>query len=171
MAPCFVYGTLQRGFHNHRVLLGGAAASRFLGRGRTVAPLPLFTDRYFVPYLVDLPRAAARRAGAHRVDGELWDVSRETLALLDDLEGVSASRYLRRRVDVELARGGSDNGDDGATAIAAWTYLLPFPRPGLEDLSGRDFLCSYTLADHRAHYVPPGPRRDPSRLQPWGGFE
>ena len=183
-ARCFVYGTLQRGFYNHHVLLGGArggggrgaAASRFIGRARTADPLPLFVDSYFIPYLVNLPTADAPATTAltppitedyHRVEGELWDVSLETLALLDKLEGVSASRYLRHLIEVEL----ECNSNPTSTTTAAWTFLLPFPRPGLEDLSGRQFLSSYTLADHRARYVPPGPQRDSSRLQPWGGFE
>jgi gamma-glutamylcyclotransferase (GGCT)/AIG2-like uncharacterized protein YtfP len=69
----FVYGSLRRGQANHALLQGAACAG-------TALTLPRYT-------LVDLgPYPALLEGGTTAVEGELYDVTQETLALLDQLE-------------------------------------------------------------------------------------
>jgi gamma-glutamylaminecyclotransferase len=71
----FLYGTLQSGEPNHHVLVD----ARFVKLART---LPMFE-------LVDLGEYPALLEGGHVcVEGEVWEISRETISLLDQFEGV-----------------------------------------------------------------------------------
>ncbi|KAI6696088.1 hypothetical protein NL676_016207 [Syzygium grande] len=99
----FTYGTLKKGFHNHRVLeeLMATGEASFLGRYRTSIRYPLVCGPYRVPFLLDLP-------GSGRcVSGELYSISSaRALSLLDELEGTSRGHYQRRPIEVvELAEG------------------------------------------------------------------
>ena len=94
----FVYGTLKRGFPNHRLL----ARARPLGEARTRERFPLaVAGPWFVPVLL-------RRPGeGHRVRGELYAVDAETLAALDALEGVDEpDGYERDRIELSSEPGG-----------------------------------------------------------------
>lgn len=100
----FVYGTLQRGESNHRLL----ARSRFVGTART-PPAYTLLDLGGFPAVVE--------GGATAVEGEIWEVDDATLRLVDRLE--DHPRFYRR-VTVVL--------DDGVTCQ---TYLLPRDMAGL----------------------------------------
>lgn len=97
----FVYGTLRRGEHNHRLL----ESARFVGEGHTP---PSFTlrDLGAYPALVD--------GGSTRVVGEIYEVEGVTLSALDRLED---HPRLYRREQIAL--------DDGERVEA---YLLPADR-------------------------------------------
>lgn len=84
----FVYGTLRKGGANH-ALLGGA---RFVGAATTVDRYALFVDG--IPFLASAP-------AVHRVRGEVYAVSAETLAVIDVLEDHPAW-YERRAVRTVL---------------------------------------------------------------------
>jgi len=87
MSLVFVYGTLKRGGSNHAHLAGQS----FLGEARTPPGFRLYAlDGY--PGMVRLP---ADRDG---VTGELWSVSDECLARLDELEGLAEGLYRREPV-------------------------------------------------------------------------
>ena len=105
-AHYFTYGTLQRGFPNHE-----AYADSFgdlLGKFRTVERYPLVVPKraacanpgcrfvHRMPVLLDLPGE-----GEH-VEGELYALTDETLAQLDQLERGYSRRPIRVTGDEEL---------------------------------------------------------------------
>lgn len=105
MTRLFVYGTLMFGEPNH-YLLGG---SPLLCGAHTVRGYVLLNLGAFPAMLHD-------RAWQGSVVGEVYRVSRETLAVLDRLEG-HPTWYQRERVAL-------------ADRSAAQAYLLPAPPPG-----------------------------------------
>lgn len=96
----FVYGSLMRGFHNHRLLRG----SRFVSWGYT-APEFTMVDLGSYPGVV--------RGGTTALRGEVYEVSTDTLAKLDVLEG-HPKHYKRETELIET---------DGGHAIA-YIYIL-----------------------------------------------
>lgn len=111
VAVVFTYGTLKKGFHNHRVLeeLMATGEAAFLGRCRTSIRYPLVCGPYRVPFLLDLP------GSGRLVSGELYSVTSErALSLLDELEGTSRGHYQRRPIEVvELVDGEEEEEEDG----------------------------------------------------------
>lgn len=97
----FVYGTLKKGFGNHRVL----GNSVFIGEAITVDDSFTMFDGGF-PYVSD--RFTDGNQG--RIVGELYETDRQTiLDALDRLEGVP-HLYVKREIDVTTM--------DGSTYIA-----------------------------------------------------
>jgi gamma-glutamylaminecyclotransferase len=82
----FVYGTLKRGFRNHRLLEGCA----LLGGGATVPTYKMIETSF--------PVIMPDRTGKP-VAGEIYTVDDETLARLDQLEKEGRS-YDRQLIDV-----------------------------------------------------------------------
>jgi gamma-glutamylaminecyclotransferase len=87
MTPVFVYGTLKNGAGNHRFLAG----QRLLGAGRTRPEFRLYE-------LGGYPGMVAAPAGGRSIEGEIWEVDRECLVRLDELEGVGLGLYARTPV-------------------------------------------------------------------------
>jgi gamma-glutamylaminecyclotransferase len=81
----FVYGTLKRGYHNHRLLAG----AKYLGEANLNGP-HILLDAGF-PVCVKLP------TGAGLVTGELYEVTAEQLKRLDQLEGEGRMYHRRKR--------------------------------------------------------------------------
>ncbi|CAN1255680.1 Putative gamma-glutamylcyclotransferase At3g02910 [Linum perenne] len=99
-AVIFTYGTLKKGFSNHKLLqdLMQTGDAFFLRRDcRTVDAYPLVCGPYRVPFLLNLPGAA----GSNRVSGELYAVSARGLERLDELEGTVTGHYERLPIEVE----------------------------------------------------------------------
>lgn len=96
----FTYGTLMRGYSNHHNILGSASvASELIGTGATAARYALFQfGGADVPFVHPDPTRAPGRAGAH-IRGEVWAVSRQVLAKLDDVEG-HPEWHKREKVDI-----------------------------------------------------------------------
>ncbi len=88
----FVYGSLMRGLHNNRVLHRGLA--RFIATDRTRRSFSLY-DLGSFPAMVT--------GGKVSVVGEVWEVSSETLADLDRLEGHPAF-YTRTKITLASGR-------------------------------------------------------------------
>jgi gamma-glutamylaminecyclotransferase len=86
----FVYGTLKRGFSNHRQLAG----QKFIGEARTVGGFSLF-DLDGFPALVAWPED---RAG---VTGEVWSVDPAALRRLDAFEGLHEGMYRRELIQLQ----------------------------------------------------------------------
>ena len=103
--PLFVYGTLRRGFSNHR-LLGEA---RWLGTAKTKGHFAMYASG--VPYVVLTEHVCP-------IVGEVYDVAPRLLAGLDAHEG-HPRWYRRVLVDVVL---------DGGTGLQAWLYSFPVAR-------------------------------------------
>jgi gamma-glutamylcyclotransferase (GGCT)/AIG2-like uncharacterized protein YtfP len=84
MTKVFVYGTLKRGGRNHRYLAG----QQFIGEGRTGPGFTLYS-------LGDYPGMVRSSRIDHDVTGEVWTVSADCLASLDELEGINEGLYER----------------------------------------------------------------------------
>ena len=78
----FVYGTLKRGFYNHHYL----EQERFVGEAITLHRYALYKNR--IPYLQPSPPIS-------HVHGEVYEVSPETLRVIDVLE---AHPYFYKRM-------------------------------------------------------------------------
>ena len=78
----FVYGSLKRGFHNHRFLHG----QRFIGEARTK---PVYRLLSFDAYPGMIPASD----GGHSIHGEVWEVDAPCKLMLDHLEGVDHGHY------------------------------------------------------------------------------
>ncbi|KAK4433037.1 putative gamma-glutamylcyclotransferase [Sesamum alatum] len=101
----FVYGTLKRGFYNHRLIddLMRTRDAVYLGPHTTLQPFPLVCGPHGIPYLINLP------GSGHRVRGELYSVSSALgRPRLDDLEGVDRGHYERLPVSVVPADDGRE---------------------------------------------------------------
>jgi len=94
----FVYGTLRRGQCRASVL----AEQRFVGEYKTAPNYRMFNVGAF-PALVEDDNGVS-------VEGEIFEVDDETLALLDRVEGVSAGMYARRPVRLMDWYGGEVEG-------------------------------------------------------------
>jgi gamma-glutamylaminecyclotransferase len=99
-ALLFVYGSLKRGQHNHRLL-----------RGQTFVAEAATLPRYRLLDLGPYPGLVQAAAGGRPIRGEVWRVDAATLARLDRFEGVP---HLYDRRPVELA--------DGPQAVEAYFY-------------------------------------------------
>lgn len=87
MPRLFVYGTLKRG----DVRAGALAGQNFLGEAWTEPQYRLF-DCGEYPALVEVA------IDGIRVQGELYDVSPDRLAMLDEVEGVAEGLYARQPI-------------------------------------------------------------------------
>lgn len=165
----FFYGTLKRGFYNYEAVVAPCGdGAVFQQLARTAQRYPLFVDHYKVPYLVDRP------GDGHPISGELFSVDDAALAALDELEGVAAGRYTRRKIEVELLP--PAGADDGAAADSAggggggssdaWLYCIKT----VPELEKRGALLPVYSAEVHADYVPKA-GRDETLKQPWGGYE
>jgi gamma-glutamylaminecyclotransferase len=114
----FVYGSLRKGFYNHRLLTD----STFLGMAKT-------PPGYTMIGLGGFPGVI--KAGEGRVLGEIYEVSEKTLKNLDRLES-HPNFYCRTPVEVETPEG---------EAIEVETYLLPisYLRDGAEVIESGDW--------------------------------
>lgn len=94
MTRIFVYGTLKRGFSNHRELSGQV----FIGPARTIPGFQL-VDIGGYPGLVSCP------TDQQGVAGELWAVDAAGLVRLDQFEGVDTGLYVRKPVPLQAGAG------------------------------------------------------------------
>lgn len=109
MALVFVYGTLQKGFHNHRLL----ERSIDCGPAKTADRYVLRSRPHGIPF-------AGRDKAVSQIEGELYEVNDATLRRLDQLEGCridnpELSWYHRELIDVHW-RG---------ECLKAWIYFNP----------------------------------------------
>ena len=147
----FVYGTLKRGFYNHRLLASSSAS--FVAEASTRRPMRLVLGEYGVPYLMK-DDDASKDMPTTRVPGELWVVDDEGLDALDVLEGVSVGMYERVTLEVEVAGERKREGNAGEDATA-FGYVA-----GAESIArgignaGCEAIDAYDLATHERAYVP-----------------
>lgn len=88
----FVYGTLKRGHHNHRLL----EKATFLGEATTVDDSFLMMHNRSFPYVIG--------NGKFFVKGELYEVDESSVVYLDRLEG-HPDFYIRTVTSVRLFDG------------------------------------------------------------------
>ncbi len=99
----FVYGTLKKGFGNHRLL----ASAELLGAAQTVERFAMYSTG--VPIVV-------KEESVSPIFGELYRVDEETLVCLDSLEG-HPDWYRREEVEVIV------DTDLGRSIEKAWIYF------------------------------------------------
>eukprot|EP01051_Picozoa_sp_SAG22_P007046 SAG22_NODE_483_length_9925_cov_3.568186_1_plen_664_part_00 len=155
----FVYGTLRRGFHWNSKYMSSAECC---APATTVGRCPLVVGGCGVPYMlgVGVPGndndGGGAASAAHRVRGELWLVDDETLAALDDYEGVGLKGYYDRvPVEVEVSAAAAGRWWLGRCArpshTTAWVYVLREPELELVQLPR---IAEYTLELHDDVYKP-----------------
>lgn len=100
----FIYGTLKRGFPNHHLLqeMFATGDASFLGDNLTTEKLPLVCGPYNLPFLLNFP------GSGERVVGELYAVSTQALARMDEFEGTTQGRYERLPVKLQSVNGEED---------------------------------------------------------------
>ena len=156
----FVYGTLKRGFYNHRLLESSSAS--FVAEASTRRPMRLVLGEYGVPYLMK-DEDASKDAPMSRVPGELWVVDDEGLDALDVLEGVSVGMYERVTLEVRVAGERKTNGTDETSGATAFGYVA-----GAESIArgigsaGCETIQAYDLETHERAYVPKQDRPETS---------
>uniref|UniRef100_A0A2P2PKL1 Gamma-glutamylcyclotransferase family protein n=1 Tax=Rhizophora mucronata TaxID=61149 RepID=A0A2P2PKL1_RHIMU len=117
----FTYGTLKQGFSNHSLMqdLIRSGDAVFRGSCRTADKYPLVCGPYRVPFLLNLPGAS----GSHHVSGELYAVSAEGLALLDDLEGTCRGHYERHPINVKRPAPATEEEEEEGVKCPAEAYF------------------------------------------------
>lgn len=90
MPKVFVYGTLKKGYHNHRVL---GSNPKFCGKA-TTPPDYLLYDNGSYPCMIQATAGEGRA-----VEGEVYEVPDSQMVALDRLEGVP---WLYERATIEL---------------------------------------------------------------------
>lgn len=91
MNNLFVYGTLKRNFHNHRLIEEMSGSCEFIRNGRTTWP------SYFMRENGGFPAVFFKESGGCFISGELYSISDELLGRCDRLEG-HPLWYQRRKV-------------------------------------------------------------------------
>ena len=91
-----VYGTLKQGYGNHRII----EDAMFVGHAITRLEYPMIDNGYF-PYLY-------QEEGGERVVVEVYEVTKDMLKKMDELEGVEYGHYYRTQVDVVFDDGFED---------------------------------------------------------------
>ncbi len=104
----FVYGTLKRGFNNHRYLKD----AYFLGEAKTSKSYAMYSSG--IPYVIRDQKISV-------IHGEVYEIDCTTLKNLDALEG-HPNWYKREQVAVCLHE---QNGHK--TKVIAWLYFYPVP--------------------------------------------
>ncbi len=104
----FVYGTLKKGFGNHRLLSGAV----FLGQA--------VTEEFYALYVSGIP-FVIRDKQVSSIHGEIYLVGQAMLKDLDNLEG-HPGWYKREQISVCLQDGKCTN-----KYIHAWIYFFPKP--------------------------------------------
>ena len=100
----FVYGTLKRGYENHRYL----KEANFLEKASTKEHYPMIAPKKSYPYLIDMPSIGKI------VRGELYLVDIATLKQIDRLE---EAPWLYRRKLIEVV-------DEQGGVHRAYTYFF-----------------------------------------------
>lgn len=105
MNRIFVYGSLMKGFGNHRLL----EKSRFICDAKTRPEFKMFSISGAYP--------GVSAEGSTAIHGELYEVDEETLARLDQLEG-HPHFYRRTTIALDCVKGTIEG-------VRADAYLLP----------------------------------------------
>jgi|GEM_PF-1061598 len=91
----FVYGSLKKGFDNHKLL---EKATKRVGKATTIRKFGMFEDSFGnYPYLVPKPIS--------KIEGELYQINRkEILDKIDEFEG-APDYYQREKIRVKTHKG------------------------------------------------------------------
>ncbi|XP_067931018.1 putative gamma-glutamylcyclotransferase CG2811 [Watersipora subatra] len=155
METVFVYGTLQKGGSNHPLLeideTSENPSVKYLGKGKTQEKRPLvIASTLNVPFMLN------KLGAGMQIYGELYEVTKEKLLALDELERHPIV-YVRELIPVHKL-----NEDDtlSDTCVQAWCYILPDYKDYLLALPYLDRYNDEIASQAGKSYVP---RTDPSR--------
>lgn len=125
----FIYGTLKRGFALHDK---GLKTSQYLGNVVTAVPYPLYiAGSFFGPMMLDKPGEGLP------VEGELFEVSEDSLPKLDELEDVGEEGSFRSAIHIT----GSGSGTGTALCYFKSEIWLDLLHSGLlSDYQDRRFI-------------------------------
>mmetsp|Transcript_43205 Transcript_43205/g.50051 ORF Transcript_43205/g.50051 Transcript_43205/m.50051 type:complete len:159 (+) Transcript_43205:46-522(+) len=131
----FVYGTLRKGFYNHHFL---EEDTEFIGKAKSVNEYKMTAREYIirggrkraVPFVSKTPECS--------ITGEIYEVSNNTLKLLDRLEN-HPFWYVREEVEFVLTE---DNTDGEPKVVKAWIYFNELDK-GEIDVESGDFEISF----------------------------
>ena len=131
----FVYGTLKRGYSNHRCL----GDAQFVGNAATAGNGYILYDMG-VPFLYEADHGSPLTG---QVIGEVYDVNDQQLLRCDCLEGHPRA-YCREERQFSLAK------DDGSfVLITAWVYLWRHERDEDRAVKPIDGMLVWDLDGHR----------------------
>ena len=122
-AIIFVYGTLRKGFHNHKLL----SFTTYLGTAKTAEKYTMYTSG--IPFVNCTPAIS-------QIAGELYSVSDECLSWVDNLESYNpnspeTSWYVREEIDVIIESGEKQkasiyfNDKNKGRIVCSGDYALP----------------------------------------------
>jgi gamma-glutamylcyclotransferase (GGCT)/AIG2-like uncharacterized protein YtfP len=96
----FVYGSMKKGFSNHKRLIG----SEFMGAGKTVTRYAMHPALFYLfPYLIEFNDGVCDNF--NRINGEVYLVDLTAIeTVIDTLEG-APNYYYRKEIEVELEDG------------------------------------------------------------------
>lgn len=97
----FVYGTLKKGYSNHRLLAG----ANFVGNGVVFG--------YRLVRITSIPGAIPGPTLSSKIHGEVWEINAHQLDMCDQLEG-HPHVYTRTPMHVHTDKGN----------VTAWGYVL-----------------------------------------------
>ncbi|XP_077982188.1 gamma-glutamylaminecyclotransferase C-like [Glandiceps talaboti] len=151
MYRIFVYGTLKKGQPNHDIMGPSNGKAEYVGDAETTEKRPLVIgSRYNIPYLLNLS------GQGKNIQGEVYDVDDQMLAVLDDLEG-HPTYYERSKLTVKFL-----GNDKCGKTESIWVYVL---KTFKEELAKLPYLDSYdSKGDHGLEYVSRYDRTTDSRL-------
>ena len=164
----FVYGTLKRGFYNHRVYLAKAEARQTaVYRGTAMTQDNLTLQLRGPRYIPALMKPLGEKSGSGcPVRGEVYDVSDKVLQAMDVLEGVARGFYYRMEIPVLLSPQKDNDNQNGENksdnVLNCWVYLQ---NPSLETSDDATPHYPEYTAELHAKYVPPTTEPDPEILQ------
>lgn len=97
----FVYGSLKSGFYNHAEIENETK----ICEARTSEEFLLYPNfDYLFPYLFKNDNLD-KKTTAKKINGEVYEVTKEKLKQLDILEGVDSKLYQREEIEVESKDG------------------------------------------------------------------
>ena len=141
----FVYGTLKKNFHWNQKFL--SLRARFIANAQTLKPWPLVVGRCGVPYvLLKQPGPL----GEQRVHGELWRIDEESLAALDDYEGITKGYYGRDQVECEVEA--NESCPDGVVKAQMFGVTDPSHFWDEDELRSLHCISEYSLERHKESY-------------------
>ncbi|KAL2921459.1 hypothetical protein RDABS01_012950 [Bienertia sinuspersici] len=116
----FTYGTLKKGFSNHRLMeeLIASGDASYIGAYKTSEKYPLVCGPYRVPFLLNFP------GKGDYVYGEVYRVTDKGLARLDELEGTSRGHYQRLPLKIDASSINFDDNESVSCDVQAY-YAHP----------------------------------------------
>jgi gamma-glutamylcyclotransferase (GGCT)/AIG2-like uncharacterized protein YtfP len=91
----FCYGTLKRGFPNHSIMEEINAS--YIADAKTKFTYPLvLAGKWNTPFMIYIKNYP----NSYQVDGELFEIDKQGISILDEFEGTANCYYKRLKIDI-----------------------------------------------------------------------